>query len=578
MVNLLGEDEMIKDVLLFKTSDSSIDIEILKKRDNLFQTIDDEEDLGGDVKFYWLKITLKEDTPSGEYVVYNGNFEIDKTSLRPQQIKKKFVLKKENFLLFSFDALKDAKVYYVRCKLPQYKHPLFTAGMFEYSIFYKKLDDYIVYLLIVGIVLGVLLMASIYNFSLYYYNKDKAFIYYSLMQLGIIVVLFFDPKLLFIFVSLKWYLYDIFIFSTLFVGLFATLFVTSFFDTQIHTPKYHKFFIFYLWFIGLNGLSHLVFDWSFLGELPLFHLFFFIYLLVAFKRYKQGYKPALFFLMGWGFMVFGIALIEYIDDLPLNPLFLTAPLEAIFLSFALSYKVKMISDEKKEQEKIMIQQSKLASMGEMIGNISHQWRQPLTHLGYIFMNIKEAHNYNELTTHYLEKKSKEVTTQLSFMSQTIDDFRDFYAPKKEKELFSLIKATKESLTLSEQSLFQNQIEVELKEIEDTLLNSYKNEYKQVILNLLSNAKEVFLQKEVMNAKIIITLSKNSVLVEDNAGGIEEKHLHKIFEPYFSTKPNSSGIGLYMSKMIIEKNMLGKLSVSNTHKGALFEIEFSEEKL
>jgi signal transduction histidine kinase len=212
-------------------------------------------------------------------------------------------------------------------------------------------------------------------------------------------------------------------------------------------------------------------------------------------------------------------------------------------------------------------------MGEMIGNIAHQWRQPLTHLSYTFMNIQEAQKHGELDEKYLTNKIDDATVQLEFMSQTIDDFKDFYAPNKEKENFSLATATQETLDIMKNTLKHSSIEVELVVITDAQVHNYKNEYKQVLLNLLSNAKDVLIERVTKTPKISIIIDKDKVSVEDNAGGIDDKVLPRIFEPYFSTKEGNSGIGLYMSKMIVEKNMAGKLNVQTSHNTTTFSIVF-----
>ncbi len=207
----------------------------------------------------------------------------------------------------------------------------------------------------------------------------------------------------------------------------------------------------------------------------------------------------------------------------------------------------------------------------MIGNIAHQWRQPLTCLSYNFITLKESANQNLLDKKYLDKKLDEATVQLEFMSQTIDDFKDFYSPHKNKELFSLEEATKQALELMQNSLQANSIEVVLDIQEDIEIENYKNEFKQVLLNLLSNSKDAFLKQEIKLFKIVITINKNSITISDNAGGIDAEVIDHIFEPYFSTKEGSTGIGLYMSKRIVEKNLDGVLSVENDSKGAVFTI-------
>jgi len=202
----------------------------------------------------------------------------------------------------------------------------------------------------------------------------------------------------------------------------------------------------------------------------------------------------------------------------------------------------------------------------------HQWRQPLTYLSYSFMNLKDAQKHGELDETYLHKKVDEATIQLEFMSQTIDDFKNFYAPNREKELFSLAKAINETLEIMKNTLESNKIEIELKIQEDLVIENYKNEYKQVVLNLLSNAKDALVQRAVNHPKITINIDKNSLTISDNAGGIEAKILPHIFEPYFSTKDGNSGIGLYMSKMIVERSMCGELRVSNGVDGAIFNVK------
>jgi signal transduction histidine kinase len=159
------------------------------------------------------------------------------------------------------------------------------------------------------------------------------------------------------------------------------------------------------------------------------------------------------------------------------------------------------------------------------------------------------------------------------MSQTIDDFKEFYVPHKEKENFSLAVATQETLEIMKNALKQNNIETQVIIKEESTIHNYKNEYKQVLLNLLSNAKDALIEKDIPSRHIHIIIAKKSVTVEDNAGGIKKDVIKRIFEPYFTTKESNSGIGLYMSKMIVEKNMGGTLVAKNSNKGALFIMQF-----
>ncbi len=232
----------------------------------------------------------------------------------------------------------------------------------------------------------------------------------------------------------------------------------------------------------------------------------------------------------------------------------------------------------RQKDKMLIQQSKMAEMGDMLSMIAHQWRQPLNQMSYLFMNLDSAYEYKELTKEYLDDKLKEGNSLLEFMSVTIDDFRNYFRPDKEKEFVLVSDIVNTSVMLMQKSLEMSGVEVQIDAHGRDLTHIYKNEFIQVMLNLIKNAKDVLVEKEIENPKITITsrCSKDKMIVEvcDNGGGVDEKIIDKIFEPYFSTKDKHSGtgLGLYMSKMIIEEHLDGKLSVHNHEAGACFRIE------
>ncbi|PPB59172.1 histidine kinase [Campylobacter hyointestinalis subsp. hyointestinalis] len=242
---------------------------------------------------------------------------------------------------------------------------------------------------------------------------------------------------------------------------------------------------------------------------------------------------------------------------------------------------KRINKEIKQrlaQEQLLVQQSKLAAMGEMIGNIAHQWRQPLAEISAIHMNMKVTYDFNKFDKKYLNEKIKEANKLTTYMSQTITDFQNFFKPRGEKEIFSVQNACKEAAKIIESSLRYHEISLKFNTIKDTNILGYKNEYSQVILNILSNAKDIIIERKIKFPRINIEIKEGNnysiVKISDNAGGIAEKILDKIFEPYFTTryKTQGTGIGLYMSKNIIERNMYGFINVKNTDEGALFTIK------
>lgn len=248
------------------------------------------------------------------------------------------------------------------------------------------------------------------------------------------------------------------------------------------------------------------------------------------------------------------------------------------LNSSLEKKVFEQIQNHRQKDKILIQQSKMAEMGDMLNMIAHQWRQPLNQVSYILMNIESAYEYKELNKTYLDEKVTQANEQISFMSTTIDDFRNYFRPQKEKQFVLVSDVVQSSISLMKHTLEEHNIEVEVLSEGRELTHIYKNEFLQVLLNLVKNAKDVLVQKQIAKPKIRIVSScyKEKLLVEifDNAGGVKEDLFEKIFEPYFSTKTKKqgTGLGLYMSKMIIEDHLYGRLSVSNTDEGACFTIE------
>jgi len=239
---------------------------------------------------------------------------------------------------------------------------------------------------------------------------------------------------------------------------------------------------------------------------------------------------------------------------------------------------KKAQDEKEQNEQLLIQQSKLAMMGEMIGNIAHQWRQPLMQLSAIIMYMDAYDEKGKLTKEKFQNKIKESDSIIDYMSKTIEDFRNYYQPEKQKESFYIKESIESALFIIDSALKNSFISTSIIfEKEDIKIVSFKNEFSQALLNIISNAKDVLIQRKIKNPKIHInvkTIEKRiHITIEDNAQGIQEEILDNIFDPYFTTKHKSqgTGIGLYMTKMIIENNMNGKIKVKNTAEGALFTI-------
>ena len=256
-------------------------------------------------------------------------------------------------------------------------------------------------------------------------------------------------------------------------------------------------------------------------------------------------------------------------------------LELEHLNETLEQKVKEEVEKNREKDQFLIQKSKFIALGEMISNIAHQWRQPLNELSSIMLNIKMRYRKGLLDDEYMAKKGADIDRLLEFMSQTIDDFRNFFLPDKKKRVFSLNDACEKVLMIMGSSLKDKNIKVMVKIDKTIKIYGYRSEFEQVILNILSNAKYALMHNNISKPLIImeakVVNSEVILHIADNAGGIKTEPIDRIFEPYFTTKDTSSGtgIGLYMSKLIIEKNMGGKLKAKNEKDGAVFTIEIKK---
>jgi signal transduction histidine kinase len=254
--------------------------------------------------------------------------------------------------------------------------------------------------------------------------------------------------------------------------------------------------------------------------------------------------------------------------------------KALFiLNKELNRRVKDEIKKSKEQEDILMQKSKFIALGETISLIAHQWRQPISELGAIILNIKLHHKLNKLDIKMMNKKSHDAELLIEYISKTIDDFRNFFKPDKMKSNFNINESIKRVLHITQPALDNHNIQIIDEINEEITLNGYQNEFEQVLLNLISNAKDALINDKIIDPIIFINVfldnKKITIEIKDNANGIQTLLQDKIFEPYFTTKDdaNGTGIGLYMSKIIIEKNMSGKIKVTSSKKGSCFSIQF-----
>ena len=244
--------------------------------------------------------------------------------------------------------------------------------------------------------------------------------------------------------------------------------------------------------------------------------------------------------------------------------------------------------ERIQQKQFLIQQSKLAEMGDMIAAIAHQWNEPLVELSALIQDIQTSYLLKELKDKNVKEFVNDSMVQIKYMSKTLTDFRNFLKPSTKKQLFSISKALTEINEIIGKQVFYSNIKMNFNyknKNEELLIYGYENEFKQVLLNIINNAKNKIVEnclplnkKGNININIKRCSTFNTIEIIDDAGAIDEKVINSIFDPYFTTKQDGMGLGLYMAKVIIEEKMRGSITVRNDENHVIFTIKLPHKKV
>ena len=434
-----------------------------------------------------------------------------------------------------------------------------------------KLEFDINQIIFYGITFGILIMTIAYTLIRYIYSKEIFYISYCFMQIF---------SLLYIVAYSKLYQISYFVqeFSLVLASVFAVIFAVNYYEGKF-LPKVSNYKELILNTFLLNVVILTAFYHYILFEyLPYTIIYAILFISIIFNL-KQGFKPTLIYVIGWSIFCIVLFIFDfknrYIGLGYFDLVLVVFALEAMLFTISIAYKYNDLKKQNKEFEKMILQQSKFVKSGEMIANITHQFRQPLNNISYILINLKKRFESEKLDKIFFDKKVNQANEQVSFLSKTIDDFKEFYLQEKEKDDFLVKDSIQNALTILNPDLQKDNINLNLKfeTFEDIKIFGVKNELSQVILSLVSNSIDALKNRHNPKISINVVSSSAEVIIEilDNAGGIKAKNLKKIFEPYFSTKEEGTGIGLYLSKIIIEESFGGKLQVQNVKDGAKFSI-------
>lgn len=260
--------------------------------------------------------------------------------------------------------------------------------------------------------------------------------------------------------------------------------------------------------------------------------------------------------------------------------YISKPIDEILLISKLKIYIDLFEEKKKDKleinrkDEILIHQSKMATIGEMVGVISHQLKQPLNNLSLYCADVKDSFNYNEINQEFVDDFYINTKKQISFMTETIDGFINFFSPTKEKKLFQIKEAINKTIKLLDKQLINKNISINLN-VGDETAYGIETELEQIFLNLITNTKQAFDEKDIKEKEInITTLEKDNnsiILFEDTAGGVDKENINKLFNPYFTTKVNGTGTGLYMVQLIVKSSFNGDIKIQNTQRGLRFMI-------
>lgn len=246
------------------------------------------------------------------------------------------------------------------------------------------------------------------------------------------------------------------------------------------------------------------------------------------------------------------------------------------LTGGLERRVREEVEKSRAKDLMILQQSRLATMGEMVGNVSHQWRQPLTAISLRVQDMIDAFEFGELTEEYIRENTSSILETIDFMSSTVDDFRTFFTQEQKPSELYLWSVVEKTVRIISPSLMKHEIRLVLEKNESLPpIHSFRNELSQVVLNLISNAKEQIVERGIAGGVITVSVEvkdgRQMVHVADNAGGVPSGLLERIFDPYFTTKETGSGMGLYMARTLIRERCRGDITVENRDNGAVFTV-------
>ncbi|MCD4668062.1 MAG: sensor histidine kinase [Sulfurimonas sp.] len=477
-----------------------------------------------------------------------------------------------------------------------YFYKIQTHGSMNLELLINTYEDFTKYSIEKSIAFsfyfGATFIMLLYNFVLYLFIKDRSYLYYILFHTNYMIFALSFNGLAFAYI---WpnlpYLNNFSVPLLMSIGsILAVIFTIEFLDIKTLSVKLLKPLKILLLINIIMSILVLFLSYRYSSIFASFISLISIVLIIGsgfYSHFTSKNPHAKFFILAWGILMMGIFIVHLrnIGVLPVNLITSYSPLigaffELVLLAIALSYRYNIQREEMAAKDKILYKQSRLASMGEMISNIAHQWRQPLNRINLNLAVIDKIVKDEKIGGEFISEKIKNSEKNIQYMSQTISDFTDFFAPDKKKNNFNIYDVIKKSLKLVESRL--DNVNIHMPKEKNINYYGFENESVQILLVILNNAIDNFEIKNIKQRDIYLLLKKDlneiTLSICDNGGGIDEDNINYIFDPYFSTKfkKEGTGIGLYMAKMLVENSMHGELKVISEKGNTTFEIKMIED--
>jgi len=575
--------------------DDSEKLQFNDVKDMKFKKGKNSDTLGAKVTNTWIKIKLFNSTSQRQILTLHHDlayffpnihyFEVDsENNLINKKMIKVYSSNAKNEMdgsdaLYKFvlDAQKNKTIYINQKTLAYHYYNFSIRSLKESSRFliYQKVDGVLF--------VGLLFALAIYNLFIFFSTRYKEYLYYSLYLISATVWIFYIYGSLAHYFQIYGELSFRFNFALMFIPIFLVLFVQTIFETKTKYKMEHKFLNSIIVILSANFIYGII-DFSHAIQLlsSVLNYTLIVFMIISISIYKKGNKIIKIFLLAHTFylifnvyaMLFYMGLAEF-NYISFHGIGIGIIIEALMLSYLVSYKFKVIEEEKKISQLLLVQKTKMADMGEMVSSIAHQWRQPLSTIGVSSGILREKKIQGKLSDMDFIEELYFIDSNIEHMSQTVEDFLSYFKPNKTKQNFYIVDVIDRSLLIIGNTLYKNEIDIILDIDKELKIFGQKEEFIQVLISLITNAIYALKNKEKKSIQIIAKHEKNKTVLEiiDNAGGVKKEILTKIFDPYFTTKQNSkgTGLGLYISKGIIQNSMNGDIKVENTKDGAKFSI-------